>query len=89
MLRIRRLFRLTILCAALTLMAASVPSTAVAGGDWWCLWLCGGGHDDSDSVGRIVDPDRNVPEVDPTAAALAITLVGGGLAILYDRRRRG
>lgn len=85
--RIRHLLRLTILSATLTVMAASVPTTAVAGGDWWCLWLCGGGHDDSGSAGKIVDPDRNVPEVDPTAAALAIALVGGGFAILYDRRR--
>jgi hypothetical protein len=49
-----------------------------------CSWAtparAGGGRDDD---------SRGVPELDPRAAGLALTILGGSLFVLRGRRKRG
>jgi hypothetical protein len=35
------------------------------------------------------DSRRGVPELDPRAAGLALTILGGSLLVLHGRRKRG
>lgn len=64
--------------AALGIAAALLVATAAPAEAWW------GRHGD-----RGVRQSRAVPEINPGAAATAIALVSGGLALLRDRRRKG
>jgi hypothetical protein len=51
-----------------------------------CCWTtptrAGEERDDEDS-------GRGVPELDPRAAGLALTILGGSLLVLHGRRKRG
>ena len=90
--QVQRLSQFTIIVATAVLLTVGVPNTAAAspGQDsWWCLWFCSD-HNSNFNQGSSNEGggDHGVPEIDPSTAALAIGLVGGGLAILRDRRRR-
>ncbi len=89
--QVQRLFQFTIIVATAVLLTVGIPNTATAspGQDsWWCLWFCAE-HDAGPRDDGLSDGGGNgVPEIDPSTAGLALGLVGGGLAILRDRRRR-
>jgi len=77
------------LVLSLVLGTCIVLTSAVAvAGPWGGGGGKGGGHggdSDSDSdSGR----SGSVPEIDPAALGAAVTLLGGGLAVLTDRRRK-
>ncbi len=50
-----------------------------------CSWATPARAGDGDPV----DESRGVPELDPRAAGLALTLLGGSLFVLRGRRKRG
>jgi len=69
----------------LTVGTPNIAAASARQDSWLCLWWCA---DNNPSDQQSNDGGHGVPEIDPSAAALAIGLVGGGLAILRDRRRR-
>lgn len=45
-------------------------------------------EDDADDSGSSNDDSRGVPELDPRAAGLALTVLGGAMLALNGRRKR-
>jgi hypothetical protein len=54
-----------------------------------CSWAMPARAGDDDREDNGSQGSRGVPELDPRAAGLALTMLGGSLFVLHGRRKRG